>query len=201
MPAAAAGRQCPIGRGAASFLTETFGRVRPPAPPGADLAGDSVSTAAKWSTPAGRRCALLDHRQAAQRRYPHRYRCHRRVRLVPIPYFADAPRWPRFPICPSPQRPAVPADRAPVKPTPALSWPCWPPTPITRSSPTVPATCRTRGRPSPPRRGRKRHPRSQIRGGLNHLPSGGSGQRRLAGLNVIAHNLARCTSRIGLARR
>ncbi len=60
----------------------------------------------------------------------------------------------------------------------------------------------TGGRPSPPRRDRECHPRPQVRRGVEPSPLGPlRRQRRLATVQVIAHNLARWTARIGLGEQ
>ena len=60
----------------------------------------------------------------------------------------------------------------------------------------------TGGRPSAPRRDRERHPRPEVRRGLNHLPSGRfPANGAWLAVQVIAHNLARWTARIGLGEQ
>ena len=117
---------------------------------------------------------------------------------------STAPTWPRPPTGPS----ATKAGRlgsscAGCGPPRAASWPCSPSSPTTPSSPTAPAT------PLELEADHRRHAEIEntIRDlkygvGLNHLPSGrfGANAAWLA-LNVIAHNLARWTSRIGLGRK
>ncbi len=59
---------------------------------------------------------------------------------------------------------------------------------------------RARSRSPPPCRDREHHPRSQIRVCLNHLPSGRfRANAAWLAFNVIAHNLARFCTRIGLS--
>ena len=61
---------------------------------------------------------------------------------------------------------------------------------------------RTGGRSSPPRRGRERHTRPQVRRRAEpHAVGALRRQRRLAGGQVMRHNLARWTARIGLGER
>ena len=58
------------------------------------------------------------------------------------------------------------------------------------------------GRPSAPRRDRERHPRPQVRRGVEPSPSGRfAANGAWLAVQVIAHNLARWTARIGLGEQ
>ena len=70
---------------------------------------------------------------------------------------------------------------------PVPSWPSSPPTAITASSPTGRGKP-SGGRPSAPRRDRERHPRPQVRRGVEPSPLGPLPRAWLA-VQVIAHNL------------
>ena len=131
------------GRGAASFLTETFGRVRAAGATGAlTLRGDSGF----YSRKVVGACRAADVRYSITAKL-HKGAIHTAIAAidesawVPIPYFADGAEVAEISYRPfagkgQPCRLIVRGSN----PRPALSWPCWPPTPITRSSPTVPAT-------------------------------------------------------------
>ena len=193
------------GRGAASFLTETFGRVRAAGATGAlTLRGDSGFYSRK----------VVDACRAADVRYSitaklHKGAIHTAIAAiaesawVPIPYFADGAEVAEISYRPfaGKGQPCRLIVRR-VKPTPGsqlalLATYAYHPFITDRSGDMVELEADHR---------RHAEVENAIRDlkygvGLNHLPSGRFGANAAwLGLNVIAHNLARWTSRIGLGQ-
>ena len=125
---------------------------------------------------------------------------------TPIPYWmdgaADVAETTCTPFQSEPDAAPVRLIVRRVKPTPVPSWPSSPPTAITASSPAGTGDARAGGRPSPPRRDRECHPRPQSRCGVEPSPLGRfPANAAWLAVQVMAHNIARWTARIGLASR
>ena len=89
-----------------------------------------------------------------------------------------------------------------VKPTPGSQLPSSPATAITASSPTGTGYPGGGGRPSPPRRGRKCQSETSVRRGTQSSPVRPfRRQPAWLAVQVLAHNLARWTARIGLGEQ
>ena len=126
---------------------------------------------------------------------------------TPIPYWmdgaADVAETTYIPFQSEPDAAPVRLIVRRVKPTPVPSWPSSPPTAITASSPTAMGRC-SNWRPiiAATPRSRMRYATSSTVSGLNHMPSGRfAANGAWLAVQVMAHNLARWTARIGLGER
>ena len=164
-------------RGAAHLLRETVGRVR--------YAGATGPLTVRADS------GFYNHDIVAARRdksvrFSITIRQHQSVRNIieaipeaewtPIPYWmdgaADVAETDYTPFESEPDAAPVRLIVRRVKPTPAPNWRCSPTTVITAASPTGTGNPGPGGRPSPPRRDRERHPRPQVRRGVEPSPLG-----------------------------
>ena len=193
-------------RGAAHFLRETVGRVRHAGPRTTHHAGRQrflhhgvVSvcrkTKVRFSITIRQRASLRNLIEAIPR-----------MPGTPIPYWmegaADVAETAYTPSEASLCRAGAAHRPAGEARAPGPNWPSSPPTAITASSPTGTGTPWIWRPTSPPRRDRKRHRDLKYGVGLNHLPSGRfAANAAWLAVQVMAHNLARWTARIGLGEQ
>ena len=137
------------GRGAASFLTETFGRVRAAGATGPlTMRADSGFYSGKVVGACRKRRRAILHHRAPKPGDAQGDRQDRRDAWVAIPYFLDGADVAETTYRPFGKKaPEVRLIVRRVRPTPGSSWRCWPTIPTTRSSPTAPAT-RSSSRPT-----------------------------------------------------
>ena len=203
-------------RGAAHFLRETVGRCATAGPAGSSpCAPTAASTPTPWCPPAERRMSATPSPSASTRACAARSTPYPRRTGRPSPIgWRAPPLWPRPPtlpsgLSPSPRRCGSSSGGCNRRPVP--NWPSSPATAITLSSPTgteIPWHLEADHR-------RHAEIENAIRDlkygvGLNHLPSGrfpaNAAWRAIQSLprtrcGVMAHNLARWTTRVGLGEQ